>query len=43
MEDVNNGGNYIDFGKGGIWGISISSSQICYKSTTTLKSVLKQN
>ena len=36
-KDIDNGGGYVCVGAGGIWEISISSSQICDEPKTTLK------
>ena len=39
--DVDNGGGYVCVEAGGIWEISVSSSQFCWEAKTSLKKVLK--
>ena len=41
VSDVDNGGGYVSVREGGIWEISVSSSQFCGKSKTSIKNFKK--
>ena len=43
MSDVDNGGGYMHVAAGGIWDISVTSSQFYYKRKTALKNEVLEN